>query len=172
MEQSRQPRVTLTGDVAGDYVILEKRPDGTLVVAPDTSKRSAGVARRATSRGGTLLSGLLGPAKTPLSDVEVLEDWGVELGAHELVSEFFIANVDDTMGFLAITSRRFIFVTDAGKRQTVVHEHMLSAARNVEFVRRGLRHKLRVTWHGVDSFIDTPDRKALTRLQHYLEGHA
>jgi len=30
-------RVTLSGDVSGEYVVVEKRDDGSLVVAPDTS---------------------------------------------------------------------------------------------------------------------------------------
>jgi len=29
--------VTLSGDVSGEYVVVEKRDDGSLVVAPDTS---------------------------------------------------------------------------------------------------------------------------------------
>lgn len=29
--------VTLSGDRSGDYVVLEKRADGSLVIAPDTS---------------------------------------------------------------------------------------------------------------------------------------
>jgi hypothetical protein len=29
--------VTLSGDRSGDYVVVEERPDGSLVVAPDTS---------------------------------------------------------------------------------------------------------------------------------------
>ena len=33
----RDEHVTLTGDVSGEYVVVEKRDDGSLVVAPDTS---------------------------------------------------------------------------------------------------------------------------------------
>lgn len=29
--------MTLSGDRSGDYVVIEERPDGSLVVAPDTS---------------------------------------------------------------------------------------------------------------------------------------
>jgi hypothetical protein len=29
--------VTLSGDLSGEYVVLEKRDDGSLLVAPDTS---------------------------------------------------------------------------------------------------------------------------------------
>ena len=173
VDAQRPPLVTLTGEMSGDYVVVEQRPDGSLVIAPDSSRPSPGAVRRPASRGGGLLSGLFAPPpRAKMSAAEVLQEWGIELGEDELVSEFFVADVDDRIGFLAVTSQRFIFVADSGKRKRVVEEHVLSAARNVELVRRGLKYKLRVTWHGVDSFIDTPDRKALTRLQHYLEGHA
>jgi hypothetical protein len=34
------PHVTLSGDVAGEYVIEEERPDGRLVLAPDLSVKA------------------------------------------------------------------------------------------------------------------------------------
>jgi hypothetical protein len=37
MAVERAPHVTLTGDRAGDYVVLEEREDGSLVIGPDTS---------------------------------------------------------------------------------------------------------------------------------------
>lgn len=39
-----QPRVTLSGDRVGEYVIEEERPDGALLLVPDTS--AAGIRRR------------------------------------------------------------------------------------------------------------------------------
>lgn len=33
----KQPRVTLTGDLSGHYVVEEQRPDGRLVLRPDLS---------------------------------------------------------------------------------------------------------------------------------------
>lgn len=32
---SRQAHVTLSGDIAGDYVVEDQRPDGRLVLIPD-----------------------------------------------------------------------------------------------------------------------------------------
>ncbi len=32
-----QPHVTLSGDVTGEYVVEEERPDGRLVLMPDVS---------------------------------------------------------------------------------------------------------------------------------------
>ncbi|HEY7962301.1 MAG TPA: hypothetical protein VID29_10290 [Solirubrobacteraceae bacterium] len=34
---SSQAHVTLSGDIAGEYVVIERRPDGELMLAPDTS---------------------------------------------------------------------------------------------------------------------------------------
>jgi hypothetical protein len=169
MDSPRPLRVTLTGDVSGAYVVVEQRSDGSLVVAPDVSKRSGAAARRPASPIANLLSGLLAPAEKPMTDVEVLESWGFELDAEERIEEFFVADVDDEAGFLAVTSTRFIFVADHGKGHKVVHEHLLSVARNVELVRHGLRQRLRVTWHGAESLIGGLDRKTIARLQHHLQ---
>jgi hypothetical protein len=159
--------------VSGDYVIVEQRPDGSLVLAPDTASRSASPARRPAPNVGTLLSGLLASPKSKrMTTEEILEEWGVRLREDELPGELFVADVNDTPGFIAITSQRFIFVADTGRGLWVVQEHLLSAARNVQLIRRGIRHKLRVTWHGTESLVVTPDRKALTRLHHHLEDRA
>jgi hypothetical protein len=173
MDPGRRARVTLRGDVAGDYVIVEQRPDGSLVLAPDTANRSGGTARPPTSSVGSLLSGLLASPKSKrMTTEEILEEWGVHLRGDELPGEMFVADVDERPGFITITSQRFIFVADTGSGLSVVHEHLLSAARNVELIRRGMRHRLRVTWHGDECLIVTPDRKSLARLQHYLEDRA
>ncbi|MGN6870562.1 MAG: hypothetical protein ACTHMY_19395 [Solirubrobacteraceae bacterium] len=164
--------MTLSGDVSGAYVVAEQRSDGSLLVVPDTSKRSAAAPRRSASAITSLLSGLITPAEKAMTDVEVLEGWGVELDEKERVEEFFVADVDDEAGFLAITTERFIFVADRGKGSAIVHEHLLSAARNVELVRRGLRQRVRVTWHGAESLVGGLDRKATARLEHYLRDYA
>ena len=172
--------MTLHGDVAGDYVIVEERPDGSLVLAPDTASRtgatanrSGGTSRPPTSSVGSLLSGLLASPKSKrMTTEEILEEWGVRLRQDELPGEMFVADVDERPGFVTITSQRFIFVADTGKGLSVVHDNLLSAARNVELLRRGMRQRLRVTWHGTDSVIVTPDRKSLARLQYYLEDRA
>jgi hypothetical protein len=180
MDPGRRARVTLSGDLAGDYVIVEERPDGSLVIAPDPASPSAGTghrprstARPPTSGVGSLLSGLLASPKSKrMTTEEILEEWGVRLRQDEQPGEMFVADVDEKPGFVTITSQRFIFVADTGSGLSVVHDHLLSAARNVELTRRGMRHRLRVTWHGTESVILTPDRKSLARLQHYLEDHA
>lgn len=172
--------MTLRGDVAGDYVIVEQRPDGSLVLEPDTSSpsgatsgRSGGTSRPPTSGVGSLLSGLLvSPKQKRMTTEEILDEWGVRLRQDEQPGEMFVADVDERPGFITITSQRFIFVADTGSGLSVVHDNLLSAARDVELIRRGMRHRLRVTWHGTQSVIVTPDRKSLVRLQHYLEDRA
>ena len=168
MDSQRPLRVTLTGDVSGAYVVVEQRSDGSLVLAPDDSNRSRDSPRRSASPIATLFSGLITPAQKSMTGVEVLDGWGVALDEDEQIEEFFVADVDNIAGFLAITSRRFIFVADTGSGSKVLHEYMLSAARNVELVRRGLRHKLRVTWHGAEHLIGGLDRKSFERLIDHL----
>ncbi|MGH2885777.1 MAG: hypothetical protein ACRDPA_24280, partial [Solirubrobacteraceae bacterium] len=70
--------MTLSGDLGGDYVVVEERPDGSLVVAPDPSGRSGGAARKPAPDGvGSMLSGLLTrPPSTPPNVPEILERWG------------------------------------------------------------------------------------------------
>lgn len=37
MTRQQVPHVTLVGDRSGEYVVREERPDGTLVLEPDSS---------------------------------------------------------------------------------------------------------------------------------------
>jgi hypothetical protein len=46
-----QPHVTLSGDINGDYVVEDKRPDGRLVLVRDTS--IAAIRRRLGTRAMT-----------------------------------------------------------------------------------------------------------------------
>jgi hypothetical protein len=172
MNSQRPLYVTLTGDRSGDYVVIEERPDGCLVVAPDTPKGSGRAARpRAPRAGNTLLSGMLFRSKQATTTVpEALDDWGVELREDELVCEFLVADVDGRTGFVAVTSQRFIFVARIGRELGVAREHLLSSARDVELIRRGMRHKLRVTWNGSETLIGAADRHSLSRLQQLLAG--
>jgi len=174
MDSERRRQVTLSGDLAGDYVVVEERPDGSLVVAPAPSGRSSAAARRPAPEGvHSLFSGLFNrPPSTPPNVPEILEGWGVQLGEDEDVSEFMIADIDGSTGFLAITTQRFIFAAGSGKSLAVVQEHLLSAARNVELVGRRRRAKLRVTWHGSESTIGALDRDALSRLHETLSSHS
>lgn len=172
MDSARRRRVTLSGELSGNYVVVEERSDGSLVLTPDTSKRAASSpARQAAGGVGSLFSGLLArPAPGPPDVPAILEGWGVELAEEEGVDDFLIADIDGTTGFVAITTQRFIFAANTGRGVGVLQEHLLSAARNVELVGRRRKPKLRVSWHGSESVIGVLDRGALTRLEQRLSG--
>ena len=165
--------MTLSGDLSGDYVVVEERPDGSLVVAPDSERRPRHVRRPPARRsGGGLLAGLLTqPSAEPATVPEMLEEWGVALADGEAVDDFLLAEIDGKTGFVALTSHRFIFAATKRREVTVVQEHLLSAARNVELVGGRRRQRLRVSWHGYDSLIWVPDRDAFERLHRKLAGH-
>lgn len=52
MAVERAEHVTLSGDVSGDYVVVEKHDDGSLLVRPDTSM--AAIRRRFDATPATL----------------------------------------------------------------------------------------------------------------------
>jgi len=64
---SRQAHVTLSGDIAGEYVVEDRQPDGRLVLVPDTSIEAI------RARGGS----------RPFTPQE-WEDFLVEYGPHML----------------------------------------------------------------------------------------
>jgi hypothetical protein len=174
MDSATRRHVTLSGELSGNYVVVEERSDGSLVLTPDTSKRAArSPARQGAGGVGSLFSGLLArPEKGPPDVPAILEGWGVELAEEEGVEDFLIADVDGTTGFVAITTQRFIFAANAGRGVSVLQEHLLSAARDVELVGRRRKPKLRVSWHGSESVIGVLERDALARLEEHLTRHA
>jgi hypothetical protein len=52
MAVQRASHVTLNGDMSGDYVVVEKREDGSLVLQPDTSMEA--IRRRHNATPATL----------------------------------------------------------------------------------------------------------------------
>lgn len=173
MSPGRPRYVSLSGDLSGNYVVVEERPDGSLVVAPEPGRRPQQVRRPpARPSGGGLLAALLPQARVePATVPEMLDEWGVELAEDEVVDDFLLAEIDGETGFITITSRRFMFASGKRREVTVVHEHLLSAARNVEVVGRRRKQRLRVSWHGSGSLIWVPDRDAFERLHRKLAGH-
>ena len=172
------PRVTLTGDRAGAYVVVDERPDGSLVLAPDAAPTSSVPAhapdsgRTARHRGpspGLSLSQLLTRrTRGPATVHEALDEWGIELLVDEFVTEFVTADVDGRNGFIAITNQRLIFLARADAELRVLDEHRLSATRRVALVRQGLKTKLRVSWDDHETIIGTSDRQTLSRIRQYL----
>lgn len=173
------PHVTLTGDRAGAYIIVDERPDGSLVLAPDPAPTSQVAAQapdpgtaghqRGSRRPRLSLSELLGQRKGgPATVHEALDEWGVELLVDEFVVEFVAADVDGRKGFVAITNQRLMFVARAGSELRVIDEHHLSTCRGSALVRHGLKAKLRVSWDGHETIIGTSDRQTLSRVRQHL----
>lgn len=68
---SRQAHVTLSGDIAGDYVVEDRRPDGRLILVPDTSAealRARGASRSLTEREWQGFLAEYGPHMLPPDD--------------------------------------------------------------------------------------------------------
>lgn len=170
MSVRRSPHVTLTGDRSGEYVVVEERADGCLVVAPATASRPRPAPRPAKRHAGAsgLLALLSRSAEAPRTIPEALEAWGVELLADESVTDFLLVDIDGRTGFAAVTNERFIFVAETDTGPGVAEEHRLTSVRDVELVRRAIRHKLRVAWEGSETIIGAADRNALSRLQQRL----
>jgi hypothetical protein len=65
MAVQRSSHVTVEGDVSGEYIIVEKREDGSLVLQPDASME--GIRRRHNATPATLeeFEAEYGPAQPP-----------------------------------------------------------------------------------------------------------
>jgi hypothetical protein len=168
----RLRRVSLTGDVAGDYVVLEERPDRSLVIAPDTSRASDGTPEPPAAVSGTRrILRLFGRSEQHATSVpELLAGWGIQLHDDELVDEFMPAEVDGRPGFLTVTSRRLIFVAESAIQSRQVQEHALVAVRDVELRRHGTTSRLHVSADGSTTVIGGVDRASLARLEQRLSG--
>ena len=166
MNDDRTVRVRLHGDRSGDYVVVDERPDGTLVLAPDTSR----IRERAGRDGSTAssLSRLLARRGSgPATIHEALDEWGFELRDDEFVTDFLEARVAATIGFAAVTNQRVAFFARRGAERRAIEEHPLSAVREVTLVRRLFKAVLRVCWE--DSEIELAGAlDALTRLHERL----
>jgi hypothetical protein len=170
MAGERPSRVNLSGDREGAYVIVEERPDGSLVIIPDRDARRQAT-RSAGQDDGGLFGALVRRATPARSTREALEDWGVALLDGESVSEFGMADVNGRQGFVALTSHRLLFLARGARGLELVDEHSLSALTRVEPGRRGRKRWLTVTWDGAETVtIGGPDRDALQRLETQLQS--
>jgi hypothetical protein len=168
MNADRTLRVTLLGDRSGDYVVVEERPDGSLVLAPDTSRvRRRG--RRGGSAGSSMSRLLTRRGPGPATIHEALGEWGFELADDEFVTDFLTAKVDGRTGFAAVTNRRVAFFARSGAALHAIDEHPLSDVREVELVRRPFKSVLRVRWEDSETKIGG-ELDALTRLREQLGG--
>ena len=168
MNADRRVRVTLIGDRSGDYVVVEERPDGSLVIVPDTSRRRGRGPRRDST--GSPLSRLVSRRQPgPATIHEALGDWGFELHDDEFVTDFLTARADGRTGFAAITNHRVAFVARRGTELHTIAEHGLAGVKEVELVRRPFKSVLRVSWDDGGTEIEGPV-DALTRVREQLRA--
>lgn len=168
MSDDRTVRVRLLGDRSGDYVVEEERPDGRLVLAPDTS-RSRRRARGGGSTASSLSRLLTRRGSGPATIHEALNEWGFELRDDEFVTDFLEASVAGRIGFAAVTNQRVAFFVRSGAERRAIEEHLLSDVREVTLVRRPFKSVLRVCWENSEIEIaGTLD--VLTRLRDQVGG--
>jgi Bacterial PH domain len=166
MSDNRTVRVTVIGDRSGDYVVVEERPDGSLVLAPDSSRGRTRSRRRGLT--GFSLSRLLTRhGSAPATVHEALDGWGLELAEDEFVTSFLEASVDGRTGFAAVTNRRVVFFARSGAELRAIDEHPLSDVLEVELVRRPFKSVLRVRCEESETEI-AGALDALQRLRHQL----
>jgi hypothetical protein len=170
MTQPPSIRVSLTGDRSGTYLVIDERPDGSLVIAPDSESPGDTGRSRPGHRSSSFAKLLSRPRRSPPNVHRALDAWGVSLVEDEFVTEFLAADLDGRTGFAAVTSRRFIFLAQGPKGLEVAFERPLSALRAAEFRRRGLKQTLQVSWEDSEAAIGAPDRDTLARLQARLRG--
>lgn len=172
MSSRRLRRVSLSGDMSGQYVVVEERAHGFLLLAPDLSRNAEGASEPAGLDAGAMpvLARLFSRSRRqePKDITGLLAGWGAQLGEDEVLGEFLAADVDGRPGFLVITNQRLIFFAHTVGRSRPPEEHLLVDARNVALVRRGARRELRVAWRGSDSVISGLSRGSLERLQQRL----
>lgn len=65
MAEQRASHVTLNGDLSGDYIIVERREDGSLVLQPDTSMEAIRRRHNATSATLEEFEAEYGPLQPP-----------------------------------------------------------------------------------------------------------
>jgi hypothetical protein len=156
---SDRPRVMLSGDRDGDYVVVEERDDGSLVLEPDSAPSLSRHASRPF--GGLRLRRPESTATLP----QTLHQLGVRLERAEAVREFRLAELDGVPGFGLVTNRRFQFLatTDPKPRSTL--ERRLTDLREAELTDRVRGARLELHWSDQARQVLTGGRDELGRLQ-------
>ena len=168
MADARPARVYLTGHRQGAYLVSEERPDGSLVLTPDSSHRT----RAADDFRRPLAQFLTSRQDSFPTSREALDAWGVALFDDESVAEFAMADVDKQHGFVALTNQRFIFLVRGRRSLQPVQQHSLRQLISVERHGRRGRAGLVVIWkEAAPTVIESRDRAQLERLQTGLLAH-
>lgn len=165
MTTESPPRVSLSGDRVGAYVVVEERADGSMVIAPDRSGTRAPGSQ--DTHDAHPLIALLRPGRQVQRPThEVLADWGVPLLGAERLVEFALADVGKRQGFVLLTTERIVYLVRGRAGLEPVFERPRSALSTVELTHRRRRTQLAVTWPDGESLILAgPDRAALERVE-------
>lgn len=166
MSHDTPDRVTLSGARSGDYVIVEQRADGTLLIAPESSPRPPSPPKK--TRRSIIGELFTSPSDEPATVLEALGGWGVSLAPNEQVREFMVADFDGRSGFVALTTERLILLTQGRRKMTEISELRLAQMLEVELVRRAGRPTLRVRSGASESIIGSPHKAAIERLHYCL----
>jgi Uncharacterised protein family UPF0547 len=123
--------------------------------------------------GGSLLGDLLGGLHKDTSDVtfeEVLADWGTSLGEGEAVEWFRLAEVDERLGYLLLTSQRLVFFSQASRTtHERAFEYPLTLVSDVRLSGRGSKRRLELRAGTLGHAVEGPRGADLERLNDYLE---
>ncbi len=167
MARPQAVHVSLTGDRSGDYLVVEERPDGSLLLAPaPVAFPDRKVIRSANRwRGGRQRAD-----REALTVPELLMGWGVELADGEFVVEFLAGEIDRRNGFLALTRDRLIFVSQGGQGPAAVLAHPRSSVRNAWIVGARVSRKLSIALQDGEIVIEAADAASLRRLRDRLVG--
>jgi hypothetical protein len=154
---SGRPRVILSGDRDGDYVIVEERDDGSLVLELDP----APTRRPSRPFGGLRL-------RRPESTVtlpQTLHQLGVRLERAEAVREFRLGELDGVPGFGLVTDRRFQFIATTAANPHPTVDRRLTELREAALTDRVRGARLDLRWSDHTQQVLSGGRDELTRLQ-------
>jgi hypothetical protein len=154
---SDRPRVTLSGDRDGDYVVVEEHDDGSLVLELDPAPT------RRTSRpfGGLRLRRPESTATLP----QTLHQLGVRLERAEAVREFRLGELDGVPGFGLVTDRRFQFIATSTTSPHPIVDRRLTELREATLTDRVRGARVDLHWSDHTQQVLSGRRDELARLQ-------
>jgi hypothetical protein len=156
---SDRPRVMLSGDRDGDYVVVEERDDGSLVLEPDP----APIPTRRASRpfGGLRLRHPESTATLP----QTLRKLGVRLEHAEAIREFRLGELDGVPGFGLVTDRRFQFLATTDTKPHCTVDRPLTDLREAALTDRVRGAHLDLRWSDQTRQVLIGGRDELTSLR-------
>lgn len=161
---SDRPRVMLSGDREGDYVVVAEHDDGSLVLEPDPAPTPT---RRASRPVGGLR---LRRPKSTATLPQTLRQLGVRLERAEAVREFRLGELDGVPGFGLVTNRRFQFLATTGAKPHPIVDRRLIDLREATLTDRVRGARLDLRWSDHTRQVLCGGRDELGRLQAALSA--